>query len=45
MPLPVEHRYWHPVALASSLSDAPLAVTLMDRPLVLWRDGCGAVMA
>ena len=45
VPLPVEHRHWHPVALASALGDTPLVVTLLDQPLVLWRDGSGAVMA
>ncbi len=47
--VPVEHRHWHPVALATAVGSAPLAVQLLDQPLVLWRDGAqgatGAVHA
>ncbi len=32
-------HYWYPVALASELADAPLAVTLLDEPLVAFRAG------
>ena len=42
---PVEHRHWHPVALASAVGAAPLAVQLLDRALVLWRDAAGTVRA
>lgn len=42
---PVEHRHWHPVALSSAVAAAPLAVQLLDQPLVLWRDGGGSVQA
>jgi phenylpropionate dioxygenase-like ring-hydroxylating dioxygenase large terminal subunit len=42
---PVEHRHWHPVALASAVGSAPLAVQLLDQALVLWRDGAGVVQA
>ena len=42
MHLPVEHRHWHPVALATAVGMAPLAVQLLDQPLVLWREGAGA---
>ena len=45
MPAPVEHRHWHPVALAGLVGTAPLAVQLLDQALVLWRDGAGAVQA
>ena len=43
--VPVEHRHWHPVALATEVGAAPLAVQLLDQPLVLWRDAAGAVQA
>ena len=42
---PVEHRHWHPVALATAVGTAPLAVQLLDQALVLWRDAGGAVQA
>ncbi len=42
---PVEHRHWHPVALACAVGAAPLAVRLLDQALVLWRDGAGVVQA
>jgi phenylpropionate dioxygenase-like ring-hydroxylating dioxygenase large terminal subunit len=45
MAVPVEHRHWHPVALAAGVGAAPLAVQLLDQPLVLWRDAAGAVQA
>jgi phenylpropionate dioxygenase-like ring-hydroxylating dioxygenase large terminal subunit len=45
MQVPVEHRHWHPVALATAVAAAPLAVQLLDQPLVLWRDATGAVQA
>jgi len=41
----VEHQCWHPVALAATVSDAPLAVHLLEQRLVLWRDPAGAVQA
>jgi len=41
----VEHAYWHPVALAAGLGDAPLAVQLLGQPLVLWRDATGVARA
>jgi len=34
-------RYWHPVALAAELGDAPLGVELLGRPLALARLGGG----
>ena len=45
MTVPVEYRHWHPVALATAVGAAPLAVQLLDQPLVLWRDATGAVQA
>jgi phenylpropionate dioxygenase-like ring-hydroxylating dioxygenase large terminal subunit len=30
-------HYWHPVARANEVAERPLAVTLLDQPLVLWR--------
>ena len=41
----VEETHWHPVALAEAVVGQPLAATLLDRPLVLWRDGMGVVHA
>jgi len=37
------HDYWHPVALASALGDAPVAATLLGEAIVLWRAGGQAV--
>lgn len=34
----IERQLWHPVADAHLLRDAPLAVSLLGEPLVLWRD-------
>lgn len=42
----VEGSHWHPVAPAGELTqDRPLAVRLLERELVLWRDAEGAVHA
>lgn len=30
-------QHWYPVAIAETLGEQPLAVTLLDYPLVLWR--------
>lgn len=38
-------RYWHPIAYAADVDAAPRAATLLDEPLVLWRDGDGSVRA
>ena len=35
---PLRH-YWHPVAIADELKDEPMAVRLLDTPIVLWRSG------
>ena len=32
-------RGWHPVAFVSDLGARPLAATLMDRPLAIFRSG------
>jgi phenylpropionate dioxygenase-like ring-hydroxylating dioxygenase large terminal subunit len=36
-------RYWQPVALASQLTDVPLAVDILGEELVAFRDGSGRV--
>ena len=41
----VEHRCWHPVALATDVGARPRAVELLEQPLVLWRDDSGAAHA
>jgi phenylpropionate dioxygenase-like ring-hydroxylating dioxygenase large terminal subunit len=41
----IEKELWHPVALSEAVADAPLAVELLERNLVLWRDASGAVQA
>ncbi len=33
----VLRHYWHPVAHSREVADRPLAVRLLDQPLVLWR--------
>jgi len=38
----IERSLWHPVASAPSLGETPLPVTLLDEPLVLWRDTSSA---
>ena len=35
-PEPLRH-FWHPVALATDVTDQPVATTLIDEPLVLFR--------
>jgi len=34
----IEQQLWHPVVASRALRDGPLAVSLLDQPLVLWRD-------
>lgn len=34
-------RYWHPVCLADSLKDIPIAVRMLSENLVVFRDGKG----
>jgi phenylpropionate dioxygenase-like ring-hydroxylating dioxygenase large terminal subunit len=36
---------WHPVGFAKELSDQPRRVVVLGEPVVLWRDGAGAVRA
>lgn len=38
-------RWWYPACRSSELGRRPLAVSLMDRPLVVFRDGSGAPVA
>ena len=41
----VERRAWHPVALSTSVAEAPQPALLMGEPLVLWREAGGVVKA
>lgn len=41
----VERGLWWPVALEGDIGAAPVPVTLLEEPLVLWRDGEGTVQA
>ncbi|MCJ0762200.1 aromatic ring-hydroxylating oxygenase subunit alpha [Variovorax terrae] len=41
----IEETFWHPVALSSDVASAPVAARLLERDLVLWRDGTGALQA
>ncbi len=41
----IENELWHPVALSDAVTDAPVAVDLLERKLVIWRDGNGVVNA
>ncbi len=41
----IEATLWHPVALSASVVHAPVPVRLLQRELVLWRDGAGALQA
>ncbi len=41
----IEETHWHPVAASTDVVDRPLAVRLLGRDLVLWRDGAGALQA
>jgi len=38
---PALRRCWHPVAYSRSVGDGPHAATLLDDPIVLWRDSAG----
>lgn len=40
-----ELSLWHPVCRVDELTTSPLAVRLLERDLVLWRDGSGSVHA
>ncbi len=37
----MEMQMWHPLSRDDDLAEAPLAVTLLGQPLVLWRDASG----
>ena len=41
----VEASLWHPVALSGTVEQTPLAVQLLERDVVLWRDDGGTVQA
>jgi phenylpropionate dioxygenase-like ring-hydroxylating dioxygenase large terminal subunit len=41
----IEETLWHPVAALDELGAAPLAVRLLERDVVLWRDGANDVHA
>jgi len=41
----IEEAHWHPVAQSIDVTDQPLAVTLLERSLVVWRDASGQVHA
>lgn len=41
----IEKEHWHPVALSTAVTDAPLGVELLEHRLVLWRDPSGSVQA
>ena len=41
----IEETLWHPVTLACELADAPMAVRLLSRDVVLWRDATGTAQA
>ena len=41
----IEESTWHPVAQSEGVNDQPVAVTLLDRAVVLWRDETGKVHA
>jgi len=38
-------RFWHPVAFAHEIGDAPVAARLLDVDLVIWRSGSGISVA
>jgi phenylpropionate dioxygenase-like ring-hydroxylating dioxygenase large terminal subunit len=44
-PLAALRACWHPVAYAADVGRTPRAATLLGEPLVLWRDGQGALHA
>jgi phenylpropionate dioxygenase-like ring-hydroxylating dioxygenase large terminal subunit len=41
----IEETHWHPVASSTEVVAAPVAATLLDRAVVLWRNGAGIVQA
>lgn len=41
----LEKTLWHPVALSAEVAHVPLAATLLEQPLVLWRSSDGRAHA
>ena len=41
----IEKTLWHPVAASEAVAQQPLGATLLEQPLVLWRDAAGGVHA
>ncbi len=41
----IEETLWHPVALSADVAGLPVAVQLLERDVVLWRDDAGTVHA
>ena len=41
----IEKTLWHPVALSEAVGQTPLAASLLEQDLVLWRDDSGQVQA
>lgn len=41
----IEAALWHPVCQAGEVRDAPVPVRLLERDLVVWRDGAGRLRA
>lgn len=41
----IEAALWHPVCQSSEVHDAPVAVRLLERDLVVWRDEAGLLRA
>ena len=41
----IEKSLWHPVADERTLGSSPMAVSVLEHPLVLWRDSSGSVHA
>jgi phenylpropionate dioxygenase-like ring-hydroxylating dioxygenase large terminal subunit len=38
-------RFWYPIALQGEILDQPIAITLLDQPLVIWRSPSGISVA
>ena len=39
----IEETHWHPVVQSADVAGQPLAVTLLEHALVVWRDAAGQV--
>lgn len=44
-PWAAESQWWHPVCATDDVHQSPLAVQLLEHPLVLWRDGSAQLHA